>query len=731
MVAEAGLRRPPTLLVDPYRDVPSGRVFGCFPYYYLRLNLSVLRGSEAVRRAIVHHELAHLRNGDVDITGLTIAAGRVLPIAVFAPLVLVGFSRQSPYMGQVWWRLIVVLVLVIVVRAAVIRSREHYADVAASNCENTGDESGFLAKAFPEPQPSTPQPGQVRQLVRQLATLRRMHPSLQRRSSVVADPGMLLTIGALEAVAIGFTMGLSIIYLNQLFNLSLGGNVYSAFLAAFLLCLPAIGTLMAGLWRATLRALATRVELPTATAAGVGLWAGLLLSQFLMRPFGAHWPLTFVIDPTFGVIDALGLLLGCLLFTRWSVGAAAAWLPTARGRSLRPALAAGQFIGALAFSGALAIWLTLPIPGSRSQYAAPLALLLILAGPYTLVPILLATAFPLSAALRRAGLPTQRPLWLDTQEVTALPAPQLRIAAVLIPPIAALGIAAVVELLLRGRLLILADHVAAAHRWGTFDSSFVLPAMEIAPAIIIIPLVVALTSGPASAGLGPAHAVLAATLSSFLTVFAVAEYTTGLACGAQCGGFPGGWKLFVLNLPLVEGATLCLALLTLALIYLIRGPLRRLRSSRQQWPANEPTTDRPTRRPAWPLRWTFIPLILAMSFTVSYGWAVTNLLPASMRPPTVAVNVPPYPTNTPVPTAVVVCNRMATLHINITSPNQILTREAQLASTATASDSPALRAFGASLTQGLQNKDPDRITSRALQAIQRYCGALAIPTAQI
>jgi hypothetical protein len=210
MIGQAGLRRAPTVLIDPYREVRCGRVFGCFGRYYLRLNLSMLRPdaeNAVLRRAIVRHELAHLRNRDVDVTGLTIAAGRVFTVLVALPLVVLGFTRHSPFIGQIWWRLAVVLVLVIVVRAAVIRSREHYADVTASVSGIAQGEPGFRAEAFPEPEPPAPGPGVVGQLVQWLAAWVRMHPSTHRRDSVVTDPGTLLTIGTLDAVAISLTMG--------------------------------------------------------------------------------------------------------------------------------------------------------------------------------------------------------------------------------------------------------------------------------------------------------------------------------------------------------------------------------------------------------------------------------------------------------------------------------------------------------------------------------------------
>lgn len=722
MIGEAGLRRAPTVLINLYRDGQGGRVFGCFGRYYLRLNVSVLRGSDAesvsLRRALVRHELAHLRNRDVDVTGLTIAAGRVFAVLVFVPLVVLGFSRHSPYLGQMLWRLAIVLVLVIVVRAAVIRSREHYADVAASHSAIAEGEPCFLAGAFPERQLPTLGLGLIGRLVRWLAALVRMHPSGQRRSSVVTDPGLLLTLGVLDALAIGLTLGFSITYLSGTVALLLGAT-YGRPLAVFLLGTPAIGALVAGLWRATLRALATQTELPTGTVAGVGFWAGLLLGEILMRPFGAHWPALFVADPVLGVIEAVSLLVGCLIFTRWSVGAAAAWLPAARGRSLRPTLAGGQLVGALAFSGVLAVWENMAIgPGLRSNVLAEL--LLALDGPYSLVLILLATAFPLGAALWRPTVPVPRAVWLDMPDA-ALPAPRLRVGAVLIPQLAVLGTALVVELLVHDGVAGLARTVAAAHGWAAW--SWVVVAMEIAPTIVIVPLVLALTSTPTSAGLGSAHAVLAATLSSFFTVFVVTVVGSG--------GSRVGWIVFPINLILAEGFTLCLAPVLLAVIYMIRWLLRRLRrGSRRQWPADQIATDRPPRGPAWPLRWSFVLVVLAMLFTASYGWFGATLLSATFRPPPVAVPAPSPATRFLVPTAVV-CSRDATLLNGTTWLGELLTiREAQLAVAAAASKSPALNAFGGSLAEGLRTADSG-LTSRALLATHIYCSHVTAPTVQV
>jgi len=709
MIGKAGLRRAPTVLIDLYRDVLGGRVFGCFGRYYLRLNVSVLRGSDAksklLRRAIVRHELAHLRNRDVDVTSLTITAGRVLPLAVLAPLVVLAFGRQSPYLGEIVWRAIVVLILVIIVRAALIRSREHYADVAASNPPNAGDELGFVTEAFPERQLPALGSGVIGRLMRWLAVLVQMHPSGQWRSSVVADPGLLLTLGGLDSLAIGLTMGLSLTYLFEAVGLFIGA-FYGHLLAAFLLGLAAIGALVAGLWRATLRALATQTQPPTGTVAGVGLWTGLLLGQIFTWPFGAVWPTVFMAHPMLAVIEAAGLLVSCLIFTWWSVGMATAWLPAARGRSLRPTLVIGQLVGVLAFSGALELWLTDPQIGLISHTALD-QLLIILFSWYTLVPILLAIAFPLAAALCRSTIPVPRAVWLNTPNV-ALPAPRFRMGAVLIPPLAVLGTALLVELLAHDPVSHLILTVTATHGWGRWGQLCMLMAMEIAPTFVIVPLVLALTFAHNSTNPASAHAVPAAMLSSFFTVFVVTVVETG--------GSRVGWMVdFPVNLYFAEGLTLCLALVLVVVIYLIHWPLHRLRrGSRRQWPTGQIAADHPPRRPTWLLRWSLILLVLAMFFIASYGSFGASSAMGIFRPPPIAVPAPSPATHLSTPTAVV-CSRDSNLIIEVPP-----THEVQLAIDATTSTSPGLNAFGVSLADGLRTADPG-ITKQALLAIEVYC----------
>ena len=157
MAAAAGLRREPQLLIDPFRDLPAGRVFGAFGRYRLRLNIGVLRGgdegSRERRAAVVRHELAHLQNRDVDVTGIAVAAGRVLIVLVTLPLVVLAVVRNATGMVDILWRVGVLIPLVALVRAAVIRSREHYADVRASVGSIPGPGSA------PTPSPPARDPG--------------------------------------------------------------------------------------------------------------------------------------------------------------------------------------------------------------------------------------------------------------------------------------------------------------------------------------------------------------------------------------------------------------------------------------------------------------------------------------------------------------------------------------------------------------------------------------------
>ena len=294
LVERAGLRRPPVFLVDPVNPNCGGVAFGTRRRPYVCLDAGLVtrfRWDPAYFRVVVLHELAHLRNNDVPITYLTIAVWRsflvvgLLPFlaAVLDPWLTSPTPFTSPfplwaggYLLEISTVLIQVVALVLVVllsRNAVLRSREYHADDRVAN---------WLGRA---------EPGEV------LATVRGSkwwwgglvgkHPVPGKRISAVAEPVRLLRPGFWEAAAAGVaiqvawrTVVLALTNIGQSGSFALGllGTVWGAGTAAVVL--------FAGARFAAFRAAggSPRVLVLTPLGITVGLWAGQYVGVFSAVP---------------------------------------------------------------------------------------------------------------------------------------------------------------------------------------------------------------------------------------------------------------------------------------------------------------------------------------------------------------------------------------------------------------------------------------------------------------
>ena len=151
LAASAGLVRAPRFVVDPAARTTGAVVFGRPRRYTICLHggLVARRSGDADGfRAVVLHEIAHIRNRDVGLTYATVALWRVYllaPLLPYAALAAVGlFSLvagswpQSPfgpiartvYLQELLLSAVMVA-LVYLVRADILRSREINADIAA------------------------------------------------------------------------------------------------------------------------------------------------------------------------------------------------------------------------------------------------------------------------------------------------------------------------------------------------------------------------------------------------------------------------------------------------------------------------------------------------------------------------------------------------------------------------------------------------------------------------
>jgi hypothetical protein len=251
---DVGLADGPTWYLAPDAARVGALAFGRAGDRAVRLDNGLVRLYEADEprfRAIVLHELAHLRNRDVDKAYLTIAIWWAFVAVAFVPMLLLAVQPRLLY-GPSNWRqwgvhgswtatglvlgsLLALTALVYLTRNAILRLRESHADAVAATHNRKA--LACVIRKLPE-QPRW----------RRLGT----HPSKEDRAAVVKEPAKLLRIRAWELFGVGLaagTLGTNLnIFTGQLFvfNSALGAAAIAVPIWSFM-----IGALVAGLWRVT------------------------------------------------------------------------------------------------------------------------------------------------------------------------------------------------------------------------------------------------------------------------------------------------------------------------------------------------------------------------------------------------------------------------------------------------------------------------------------------------
>ena len=139
LATEAGLARTPALAWSPLDSAPTGLAYGHAGRYTVALTggLVIRHATDPEAfRAVVRHELAHIRNRDVDLTYFAVSLWHAFLLGAVLPFVLTLLDEGPSTILRVSWRLLALAALVYLTRNAVLRSREVYADVRAS----VGDE---------------------------------------------------------------------------------------------------------------------------------------------------------------------------------------------------------------------------------------------------------------------------------------------------------------------------------------------------------------------------------------------------------------------------------------------------------------------------------------------------------------------------------------------------------------------------------------------------------------
>ncbi|MFE2142476.1 M48 family metalloprotease [Streptomyces sp. NPDC059456] len=288
LLRQAGLTtRPPRFVVDPMAVASTGaHVFGTgkSATVCLHSGLVAVAAADPRRfRAVLLHELAHIRNRDVPVIFATSAVWRTFVVAILLPEAASDIYRiatidvpwgDQALLRQVLIQEILIALLVYLVQRSVLRSREVYADLAAARWG--ADRAAWLAS---EDGPQAP-PGWMARARTAFGELWSTHPTWTVRTLSLKDPSVLFQLDPLSmftasaagaVIAVAFSTG----------TFRLPHSV--AKVVDVLLPLTAAGfiTAICGLavWRAVVYALVKGHDVPSGWKAGLSCGAGLAVAE--------------------------------------------------------------------------------------------------------------------------------------------------------------------------------------------------------------------------------------------------------------------------------------------------------------------------------------------------------------------------------------------------------------------------------------------------------------------
>ncbi|MER5649781.1 M48 family metalloprotease [Streptosporangium sp. NPDC002524] len=545
-VARAGLPgRQPALLLDVNRRSSGGRAFGHVGRRYVRINIGTLHqarrsGDREELDALVAHELAHLRNRDLDLTNLTLATCWVFGGLVALPVLVYTALFQQDRLVDLGLRTLGTAVVIAALTTAVLRLREHYADVRVTTPADDppGDDplgGGPLGDDSPGRRP------------RRLRPLAR-HPSDQERAEIVRDPGVLMRWMPAETFGAGIAAGLGTCHLFETTRLWLDGvgnwERTALQLAGLVYGVPVAAILVAGAYRAALLALAEGRRPPrgglAACALAAGVMVGLVAAPSRMsRP----WAESAAASPGAALIMAAVLLALCLLFCRWLAATATSWLPVARARTLTPVYLGALGPAALAFGLWLGAWIEMTVMAldTRNVVNGLSALFAEFFDAALLTGLLGALLYPLASWLRYRGDEPARALHLDTDVAAGLPAVRIRPLVALAPAGLVLLASAIVEAVTPLPAVSALIAGAADGTTGTQYDALLMRLAALVGVLVGVTFIAAVVVAVAVGGramLGPSHAVLAALSSAAAAIgvlvapVAVEVCATTPGCGA-------------------------------------------------------------------------------------------------------------------------------------------------------------------------------------------------------
>ena len=345
LAEESGLREPPTLVWDPLDASPTGLAFGHAGDYTVALTGGLVVRSATdpdAFRAVVLHELAHIRNRDVDLTYFTVSLWYAFLLAAILPFTLTLFDEGGDTMFEVGWRTAALAALVYLTRNAVLRSREVYADVRASAAPGAIPALERLLGALPRPRTTT-----LRRIVR-------VHPDPALRVAAISDTRPLFRLDLLTAFGAGVAATIAYESAVSLVSTFVTDPLDMRFIAASAYAPAVIGVVGVAVWRSSFQQLADGGRPPPTWPLGLALAVGFMvgpeLALFRVAAAGDDAMLSELVNGR-GLPWALALTVAIVLVLAWVRASADAWLRAGAGR--RPRLSATASL--LAAAGVLTI----------------------------------------------------------------------------------------------------------------------------------------------------------------------------------------------------------------------------------------------------------------------------------------------------------------------------------------------------------------------------------------
>lgn len=413
------------LLFERASKLPTGLAFGRFGRYGLVFNLGLRLQSilnPSVCRAVVLHELAHIRNRDIDKAFLAISAAAALVIAACLPYCaalafsLAGAGDVGYDLGYVWsvaWRALILGLISLLTLARLLRARETYADLRVRMWE--GPTTGLGRALASTNRPRAP-------WWREPFLWHPAPADRQRQLAAVAAPQ---PVAALDTFIVGVVAATASRQLELLLQLLLSGS--GAIFVASVLAGLVFGSLVAtfvgvALCRLALAAVFGHPARLDLRALGVGLGAGLVVGQYvsLTVALGGTGAVTYSgFDATYSVIAAVVLVTSLQPILRWMNTSVSTFVKGATHRtSIRfpISLTLGTWAGVLgAWFGVVLLIVNL---GLAFLQLKPDAATLLFAST---ILLLSALASLLLAWLAMQGLAVWRRLWLRPQSADIAP----------------------------------------------------------------------------------------------------------------------------------------------------------------------------------------------------------------------------------------------------------------------------------------------------------------------